>query len=295
MRTLVLGATGMLGHKVLQVFASRFETWGTTRSPSRNLGNWHPLDGDRIIPRVDALQFDSVAGAIAQVKPHAVINCIGLIKHQKPASNPILALKVNSLFPHRLSVLCQATGARLVNIATDCAFSGRKGMYRETDIPDPVDLYGRTKLLGEVTGAGCLTLRTSIIGREINTRHGLVEWFLSNSGGTVRGFYRAIFSGFPTQVLARVIADVLEKHPALEGLYHVSAEPINKYDLLVLLNEALDQRTDIQRDDEFVCDRSLDSTRFREVTGFQPASWPEMVQELADDCTPYDTWKRRLD
>lgn len=291
MRVLVLGATGMLGHKIVQTFRSRFDTWATARSRHPFPEGCKLLEDDRILCGVDVSRFDSVIRAFADVNPDAVINCIGIVKQLQAAKDPLISIEINSLLPHRLVQLCQAAGARLIHIATDCAFSGRKGMYRESDASDAEDLYGRTKFLGEVAAPGCLTMRTSIIGRELDTRNGLVEWFLSSKGGRVRGFRRAIFSGFPTHVLARIIAEVLENHRDLEGLYNVSAQPINKYDLLVLLNEAFNLGIEIESEGDFVCDRSLDSTRFRAVTGFQPPSWPEMVREMADDPTPYDTWK----
>ncbi len=292
MRVLVLGATGMLGHKMVQVFRSRFDTWATTRSRYHFPDGCDVIEDDRVIHGVDASRLDPVIRALADVRPDAVINCIGIVKQLKMAKDPLVSIEINSLFPHRLASLCAAAGARLIHIATDCVFTGRKGMYRESDPSDAEDLYGRTKFLGEVSGSDCLTLRTSIIGRELDSRNGLVEWFLSNKGGKASGFRRALFSGFPTHVLSTLIADILVHHQGLEGMYHVSTEPINKYELLVLLNEAFDARIEIEPNDDFVCDRSLDSTRFREITGFLPRPWPEMVQEMAIDSIPYDIWKQ---
>jgi dTDP-4-dehydrorhamnose reductase len=164
-------------------------------------------------------------------------------------------------------------------------------MYVEEDVADAEDLYGRTKYLGEIDGAGCLTLRTSIIGRELQTSSGLVEWFLSNHGGTVRGFSRAIYSGFTTLALARIIAGVLEHHPTLNGLYHVSSEPIDKYQLLRLLRDAYDLSIGIEPYPEVQIDRSLDSSRFRALTGLQPPTWPDMIRQMAEDATPYRKWR----
>ena len=162
-------------------------------------------------------------------------------------------------------------------------FSGQKGNYIEKDNPDPVDLYGRSKLLGEVHGEHCLTLRTSIIGRELQTKYGLIEWFLSQKSKAVKGFSRAIYTGFTTQVLAEIIANVIEQHPDLSGLWHVSSDPISKYDLLHLVNQAFQLDITIERDEAFVCDRSLDSSRFRQATGYQPPTWSEMITQLAHE------------
>ena len=184
------------------------------------------------------------------------------------------------------------TGARVIHLSTDCVFSGRKGHYSETDSPDGEDLYGRTKLLGEVAVEGCLTIRTSMIGRELAGQHGLLEWFLSNDGGHVRGFRRAVFSGFTTNVLSELICDVIAEHRSLSGMWHVAAEPINKFDLLHLIRDAYGLSVDIEPDDSMVCDRSLDGSRFRAATGFVAPSWDAMIGSMAADGTPYADLRR---
>lgn len=281
----------MLGHKLWQLYRDRFDTWVTLRSTYRNYAGYNLFDPQRTLGGIDAFDFDAVVRVMAQVRPEVAINCIGIIKQLPTAKDPIVSLTLNSLFPHRLANLCQAAGARLIHISTDCVFSGRKGMYTEDDISDAEDLYGRTKFLGEVGGMGCLTLRTSIIGREISTSSGLVEWFLANRGGHVRGYTQAIYSGFTTLALARIIGDVLEQQPDLNGVYQVSSEPINKYDLLCQLRDAYNLPIEIEPYAEVQIDRSLDSRRFRTSTGFVPPSWPEMIRELAADPTPYEQWR----
>lgn len=293
MRILILGAAGMLGHKLYQQYADRFETWATVRSSYAAYAHYGIFHPDRIIGGVDAFNFDTVTRAVADVQPDVVINCIGIIKQLPTAKDPIISLTINSLFPHRVAALCNAAGARFLHISTDCVFNGRKGMYTEADPSDAEDLYGRTKYLGEVDAPGSLTLRTSIIGRELNSEAGLVGWFLSNRNGQVRGFRRAIYSGFTTQALAQIIADLIENHAELSGLYQVSSEPINKYDLLLLLRSAYNINVEIEPDDDFVMDRSMDSSRFRQQTDYQPPSWETMIQSMASDLTPYDDWRQQ--
>ncbi len=289
MRVLIVGGAGMLGHKLWQLYRDRFDTWITLRASYREYERYNLFDPERSIGGVDAFDFHSVVRAFAAARPDAVINCIGIIKQLPSARDPVVSLTVNSLFPHRLASLCSAAGARLIHISTDCVFSGRKGMYTEADISDAEDLYGRTKFLGEVDGAGALTLRTSIIGREMSTSSGLVEWFLGTREPSVRGFTRAIYTGFTTLSLGRIIADLLERRPHLSGVYQVSSHPISKYELLCLLREAYHRSIEIQPCAQILIDRSLDSTRFRNETGFQPASWQEMIAELAADPSPYAT------
>jgi dTDP-4-dehydrorhamnose reductase len=291
-RVLILGGGGMLGHKLGQVYRERFETWVTLRAGFDAYERFKLFDRERVFEGVDVFDFETVKRAFDVARPDVVINAVGVIKQLPTAKDPIVALTINSLLPHRLAELCRASNARLITLSTDCVFNGRRGMYTEADVADAEDLYGRTKYLGEATGENCLTLRTSIIGRELESSHSLVEWFLSNRGGKVKGFTNAIYTGFPTLVMAEIIADLIERHPNLSGLYHVSSEPINKYDLLKLLRDAYRVEIEIEPDSEFRIDRSLDSKRFREATGFAPLAWPLMIKRMADDPTPYDEWRR---
>ena len=291
MRVLILGGGGMLGHKLWQVYRNRFDMWVTVRSSYRAYAKYNLFDPQRLLGGIDVVDFDTVVRALATVQPDVVINCTGIIKQLTAAKDPIVSLTINSLFPHRLTLLCQASGARLIHISTDCVFSGCKGMYTEDEISDAEDLYGRTKFLGEVDGPSCLTLRTSIIGRELQTTNGLVEWFLTNRGGRVHGYNRAIYSGFTTLAMSEIIANVIEHHPELSGVYHVSSEPINKYDLLCLLRDAYGLQIEIEPYPEVQIDRSLDSSRFRAATNFTPPSWSDMIKAMAEDSTPYDEWR----
>jgi dTDP-4-dehydrorhamnose reductase len=290
-KVLILGGGGMLGHKLYQIFDKRFETFVTLRSGFKRYERFNLFDVRRTIEGVDVTDFDSLSRVFASVKPDVVVNAVGVIKQLKEAKDPIASLTINSLLPHRLALFCQAMNARLISMSTDCVFDGRKGNYTEEDTANAEDLYGRTKFLGEVTGENCLTLRTSIIGRELETSHSLVEWFLSNRGGKVRGFTKAIYTGFPTIVMANIIADVIEKHSELSGLYQVASEPINKHDLLLLLKDAYKVDIEIEPFDDFVLDRSLNGNKFNEATGFKPQIWTELVEEMVQDKTPYNDWR----
>jgi len=291
MKVLILGGSGMLGHKLWQVLRTDFDTWVTIRGSFREVQYYNIFDRQRLLEGVNALDFDTVIKAVASVQPDIAINCIGIVKQVPMVKDPITTLTVNALFPHKLANLCREARSRLIHISTDCVFSGRKGMYSENDVADAEDFYGRSKLLGEVEGPGCLTLRTSIIGRELKTTNGLVEWFLANKGSRVRGYNRAIYSGFTTLAIAKIISDIIKQHTELSGIYHVSSDPISKYDLLGLLRDAYRVQIEIEPYPEVCIDRSLDSRRFRAMTNFIPPTWPEMIQEMAKDPTPYDEWR----
>lgn len=281
-RVLVLGAGGMLGNAVLRVFAGSegFEARGTVRSAA-SARLLPPELREHLETGVDVENTDSLLGALARVRPDVVVNCVGVVKQLAEADDPLTALPINALLPHRLARLCAVANARLVHVSTDCVFSGARGMYTEADFPDANDLYGRSKYLGEVDYDNAVTLRTSIIGHELASAHGLVGWFLSQQG-RVKGYRRAVFSGLPTVELARVIRDQVLPRPELRGTWHVSADPINKYELLKLVAEAYGRPIAIEPDDGLVIDRSLDSRRFRAATGYNPPSWPELVRSMRD-------------
>jgi dTDP-4-dehydrorhamnose reductase len=250
------------------------------------------LSDAHIISSVSIEDHAVVRESIEIVRPDVVINAVGIIKQLPDSKNVITTLTVNSIFPHRLAELSAEFGFRLITLSTDCVFSGSQGNYSEDDTPDATDLYGKSKNLGEVTAENCLTLRTSIIGHELGTSHSLVDWFLSNRGGKVNGYANAIYSGFPTVVFAGIIDNLIRHQRELFGLYHVSSDPIGKYDLLRLIDERYGSHIEIERFEDFRIDRSLDSTRFRNETGFSPLSWPEMIDLMAADAQIYDKWKQ---
>jgi dTDP-4-dehydrorhamnose reductase len=296
MKVLILGGEGMLGHKVFQVLSQRFETYATFRDVN---GLWArfpmyaAVDPAQLLGGMDAMDFGSVVRAMSKAKPDVVVNCIGIIKQLKEASDPIISLALNSLFPHHLADLCAAAGARLFHMSTDCVFSGRKGNYTEDDMSDAEDLYGRTKFLGELNRPGCLTIRTSIFGRDFLKQSALLEWFLSHRGGKVKGYKNATYTGFPTQVLARIMGDLISDYPALSGLYQIASRPISKHALLVKLRDAMGLNVEIEPYDDPPCDRSLSAARFLAATGYQIPAWDEMVADLAADTTPYDEWRKQ--
>ncbi|MGK5038800.1 dTDP-4-dehydrorhamnose reductase family protein [Janthinobacterium sp. GB1R12] len=282
MKILVLGVSGMLGNAVFRYCSedSQHDVVGSARSDGVRR-NFSTELAQRIVVGTDVDNQDSLELLFARVKPDVVINCVGLIKQLADANDPLQAIPINSLLPHRLARLCDIAGARLIHVSTDCVFSGSKGNYLESDASDAKDLYGRSKFLGEVDYPHCITLRTSIIGHELNSAKSLVGWFLAQQG-TVKGYTKAIFSGLPTIELAHVIRDVVLPQPALHGLYHVAAEPINKFDLLTLVAQAYGKQIEIVADEQLTIDRSLNAERFRAATGYVAPAWPELIQKMAN-------------
>jgi dTDP-4-dehydrorhamnose reductase len=277
MKVLVLGASGMLGSAVIRVLseAPDWLVYGTLRSETHKRFFQAPIV-ERLLVGVDVEQHDSLVQAFVQTRPDIVVNCIGLVKQLAEVNDPLRVIPINTLLPHRLAKLCELAGARLIHISTDCVFSGEKGGYSESDVPDARDLYGRSKYLGEVAGHHALTLRTSIIGHELQSSRGLVEWFLSRKD-RCEGYARVIFSGVPAVVLAAIIRDVLIPRTDLSGTYHLAATPISKYELLKLIAEVYEKRIEIVPEDHPVIDRSLNATRLLEATGYSPPQWEEMI------------------
>mgnify|MGYP001210767489 CR=1 FL=1 len=286
-KILIFGATGMLGHKLLQSLSEQFLTRSTVRGDETTFPYYQGMSSSSIIPHINAGDIAGVKAAIEKYEPDVVINCIGIVKQLPAAHDPLQSIAINALFPHQLAHICQQRGIRLIHISTDCVFSGRKGNYSEDDSADADDLYGRTKYLGEVDYENALTLRTSIIGRELGTNHGLIEWFLGQEGRTVSGYTNAIFSGLTTNALSDVIATIITDYPEMRGVWHVAAEPISKYDLLTLVKTVYNLSIEIQPDNSVVIDRSLNGNKLRKNTNIIIPSWQTMIEQMHQDSTPY--------
>lgn len=280
-RLLVFGANGMLGNAVLRWFSQDddYVVTGSVRSAAsaRQLVELAPRA--RIVSGIDGAELGAMRKLFADVRPDVVINCAGVVKQLAGADAPAVAIPINALLPHRLARLAQCHGARLVHISTDCVFSGARGNYREDDVPDAEDLYGRSKLMGEVEGPNAVTLRTSVIGHELQTSHALLGWFLAQSG-TVAGFSNSIFSALPTVELARVIQQYVLPNPTLQGTYHVAGPVISKHDLLQVVARVYGRDNTIVAEPLPVLDRSLDASRFKTATGYRSPDWGDMLATM---------------
>lgn len=294
MRVLILGGSGMIGHRLWLACRERFDTVVALHGSMMGQPWARLFDPARVLQAVDLTDDASIGAALLPARPDAVVNAAGLVKQRPTGQDAVAAITVNALLPHRLAALCAAGGIRLVHLSTDCVFSGRHGKYREDDPADPVDTYGRSKLLGEVAGPGQLTIRKSVVGRELSGRSGLLEWLLASRGGRVRGFTRAVFSGLTTAELATTIARVLEEHPSLEGVWHVAGPVISKHDLLVSLRDELDLAVEIEPEETTIIDRSLDDARFRDATGVRRPTWEHMISALVNDPLQYDALRGDL-
>jgi dTDP-4-dehydrorhamnose reductase len=283
----------MLGHKMFQRLRQDFpDTYCTLHGPAdaRPFDTVPLFHDSKVFDRIDVLQTARFYDLLRRLRPQFIVNCVGVIKQRPDAKSPVTGIRINALLPHELAEVSGEWGGRLIHFSTDCVFSGRRGRYTEEDVSDAEDLYGRTKFLGEVSRPNALTLRTSIIGRELTHHQSLLDWFISQNHKTVPGFTRAIYSGVTTLHLTEVVAALIADRSALHGLYQLASPPISKHDLLVLIKQAYRLDIDIVPDDRFMCDRSMSGARFDAATGHRCPSWPDMVAQLAADPTPYNEW-----
>jgi dTDP-4-dehydrorhamnose reductase len=283
MRILIFGATGMLGYSLFSNLRELddLEVFGTVRNIREN----EPFFQDALLSLifdVDVTETAEIERVIASIKPDVVINCIGLIKQHSISKYHVSAIEINALLPHQIANLCDKFSAKLIHFSTDCVFSGKEGLYTEESIPDATDLYGKSKCLGEIDYAPHLTLRTSIIGHELNSSVSLIDWFLSQSG-EVKGFSKAIFSGLPTCYIAKLLSEHILKSPELSGLYHLSVAPIDKYTLLKQVADIYSKEIVIDDFTDFEIDRSLNSQQLIQKLGLALPSWPALINYMHND------------
>ena len=296
MKIIVLGGEGMLGHKVFQnLFVGYPETkctiFGSRDDPFYQAIPLFTLKNT--VDKVNAMDLLALRKLLEKEKPDFIINCIGIVKQRDEGKMAIPSITINSLLPHLLADWAADWGGRLIHFSTDCVFSGKKGNYSEDDPSDAEDLYGKSKYLGEAASGNALTLRTSIIGRELNNFKSLLEWFLAQKGNDVKGFNRVIYSGVTTNHIAELVGRIISEHPKLSGLYQVTAPAISKYDLLCRLREAYKLDVGIVPDNTEVSDRSMAGGRFLKVTGYKEPSWDVLIKQLVEDPTPYGLWQQK--
>ena len=281
---LVIGASGMLGHMLARMLSPHHLVIGTTsskydsKSPLARI-----LSRENWIDQVDVRNLSAVEQAISANKPDVIINCVGLIKQKMGLENSVDAIAINSLFPHQLAAICHKSNIRLIHFSTDCVFQGTPGIKRISDIPNATDLYGLSKLLGEVNTWPCITLRTSIVGRQLLGSESLFEWAISQRDEVVNGYTNVIYAGLTTNRLSQIIRELIEFFPQLSGIYQVASLPISKFELISKLSNELNLNLRIEPETKFHCDRTLDGTEFTKLTNIHIPSWDEMLAEFAAD------------
>jgi dTDP-4-dehydrorhamnose reductase len=282
MRILILGASGLIGHKLLQELSMDFEVFGTLHKSKDSYGNISLFSGHNIIDNVNVAEFEVLKGILYAVNPDIILNCVGITKRKDEINDSFTALTINSVFPHQLANWAKNKGKRIIHFSTDCVFDGKVGNYDETSLTTAEDIYGRTKALGEIRYDHTLTIRSSFIGQELFGKTELLEWFLSQKGKQIKGFKNTLYSGVSTIFMARAVIKIIINYPNLSGLYNLAPEKaISKYDLICIAREAYDINVDIISDEEHVHLPTLDGSKLRNEICLTIPSWQEMMIELS--------------
>ena len=291
-KVLILGADGMLGHVLCRSLFNdpHFDVHATTILSEPGMYWFTKKLSSRIIFNLNADRFDNLLPVFHSIKPDIIINCIAIIKPVDILKNPISSINLNTLLPHKLAEISKINGTRIIQISSDIVFDGKKGTYNENDQVNISDRYGMSKYLGEIDGPNCFTIRTSIIGHELNKKTNLLEWFLSQSQ-QVEGYTKAIYSGLPTIELSNVIIKYIIPNKSIHGIYHISSDPISKFDLLKLIASRYQLQINVEPNDKVTVDRSLNSNAFRSISGYAPKAWPELINSMYED---YLTHKGKL-
>lgn len=293
-KILILGASGMLGHQMWRILnawaqGSVHQILGTVRKSKDHYKALNLPNTQNLIDGVDVGDFKKLNFLFEETKPTVVINCVGLTLRKKDLGDIEKCYQLNGMLPQFIAHWCNTHNAKLFHFSTDCVFDGQKGSaYFESDMPSAFDHYGQSKYLGEVNSGNNLTMRLSIVGRELENKTELIEWIFSQKGKSAKGFAAAKYSGMTTNFVAREVIRVLEKFPDLAGVYHVSSEPITKYEIMQKLNDKFKLNIQIEKNSDYVSDKSLDSTRYQKMTGFQRPSWDEMIDDLYADREFYE-------
>ena len=290
MKIVILGASGMIGHQLWRRLNAKYPdcVWGTVRKAKEHYEQFKFFNMKRLIGNIEASDFEKVKEVLNTVKPDIVLNCIGLTLRKKEMENVFLCLEVNGMLPHRIDSWAKENNSKLIHFSTDCVFDGKIGSYSEFSAPSARDLYGQTKYLGEVKHSeSCLTIRVPVIGREIEGKTELIEWFLSQKNSKAKGFASVYYSGITTIRLAYEIITIIEKYPKLSGIIQISTNKISKYNLLLLLDKYFDTNVELEVDNTIKSDKSLNADKYKQLTDFKAPSWEAMIKELAEDRDGY--------
>lgn len=288
MRILILGISGLIGHKLFQELSEDFEVFGTLHKSKRQYGDIHLFSGQNAIENINVSEFEILKGVLYAINPDVILNCVGITKRKSEINDACKVLTINSVFPHRLANWAEINQKRVIHFSTDCVFNGEIGNYKETSLTNAEDVYGKTKALGEIDYKHTLTIRSSFIGQELFEKTELLDWFLSQNGNQIKGFRKTLYSGVSTIIMARVVKNIILNYPNLFGLYQLAPEkPISKYDLLCIAKEAFNVNVEIIPEDEQIHLPTLDGSKLRNEINLIIPTWHEMMNELSSQRSYY--------
>jgi dTDP-4-dehydrorhamnose reductase len=282
MRILILGADGMIGHKIAQSLED-FELILASRKSisSKSIGI---INGKMVLHN---LITDSLDLLLDNTTPDIIINCAGITTRRGVEDNIVNTELLNSDLPHKLDSWANLNSKKLIHFSTDCVFSGNRGNYLDNDFADAEDIYGKSKALGEVNSPNTLTIRCSMIGRELYNFTELFEWLKKNKNKKIEGYSKVFYSGITTVRMGKILNQILNKNLNLSGIYNISSTPISKFDLLVKLSKAFNLNVDIKQNKNNKSNKVLISEKFTEITGIYPPNWDDLISEFEEDCNKY--------
>jgi len=290
MNIVILGASGLIGHKLFEKLPAQFDKVYAVMHRTREELKQFDLfrDNPNVIYNVDVLEFKKLTGILTALQADVVLNCVGITKRKEEINIPSLAIETNSLYPHKLADWAKENNARVIHFSTDCVFDGSIGDYDEDSPTTGKDAYGLTKAMGEIRYDHCLTIRSSFIGQELLGKSELLEWFLNQKSPTIKGFTKAFYSGVSTIYMCKVVADIIKNYPDISDLHTLARPtPISKYDLLCLAKEAYGSDVEIIPDDSFEIMPTLNGSKLAKKMNLEVPSWKEMMHELASENKNY--------
>jgi dTDP-4-dehydrorhamnose reductase len=281
-KILILGVDGMIGHKIYQSLSTTESNLVlTSRKAKTNL----PFDFDKAILLNLDIYKDDLNIFLDNQMPTIIINCIGVTTRRLDKLGTNQVEYINSTFPKLLAEWTKKTNNKLIHFSTDCVFNGKKGYYSEDSLPDATDIYGSTKAAGEIKDQkNTLTIRTSMIGREIFNFTELLEWIFSNNLKAIKGYKNAIYSGVTTLWMGELIKKIIFDKINLSGIYNISSSSISKYDLITKIKSYFNLNIEILENTEYNTNKTLNSEKFQSKTGIKTPSWDEMLSALIKDC-----------
>ena len=289
MKVLILGASGLIGHKLLQKLSNDFEVVASLHKMKAHYNNLSLFKGKNIIEGIDARNFTLIKDLLNDFQPDIILNCIGITKRKENISDLMFSIELNSLLPHKLAAWARENNKKVIHFSTDCVFDGKHGNYNEESLTTAIDNYGKTKSLGEIIDNHNLTIRSSFIGQELFGKTELLDWFLLNEGKKIKGYTKTLYSGVSTIFMSKIVKKIILSYPKLSGLFQLAPNfPISKYDLLCIARDVYNIDIEIIPDHNIIHKPTLNGSKLRKMIDINVPNWSDMMKELADEKNFYN-------
>jgi len=289
LKILILGAGGMLGHKLYQTLSKTYDdVIPVFRKNKEHYHKFNLYKPEKMIGNTDVTDQSKLLAVLNSVKPDIICNCIGKTTRKINSEDSQSVIYLNSFLPHFISKWSSENNSYFIHFSTDCVFSGKNGPYKPNDFRDSRDLYGLSKILGETNSKYGLTIRTSIVGREIENQTEFFEWIFSSKNKSVSGYKNVFYSGVTTNYLSEVVAQLITKDSKSHGLLQVASPPISKLNLIKKVNSLFGLGMKINTDASKVSNKILSPVKFTITSGIKTQTWDEMLNTLKKENSYYE-------